>query len=88
MAANLTLKWGNVKGWEGMRRGHPARIALDEYFDAGAGISAMTPQTLKQRELICKIIDAIDGEIQDDWTGEIISKDEAKEYVRNYKVKA
>ena len=28
MAANLSLKWGNVKGWDGFEEGTPALPAL------------------------------------------------------------
>ena len=84
MTASLTLKWGNVKGWDGMEEGHPARAALDRYIDGGAGISAMERQSPEQRERICEIIDAVDGEIWNDWDGKAMSKDEAKAYVRDY----
>lgn len=84
MAANLTLKWGNVKGWDGFEEGTPARAALEQYIDAGAGISAMERQSPEQRERICAIIDAVDGEIWNDWDGVVMSKDDAKKYVREY----
>ena len=84
MAANLTLKWGNVKGWDGFEEGHPAREALKKWADSGQGISAMQRQTPEQREFICDIIDAIDGEIHDDWNGGTMTKEEAKKYVREY----
>lgn len=48
----------------------------------------MQRQTPEQRELICDIIDAVDGEIWNDWDGVTMSKDEAKKYVREYGQKA
>lgn len=84
MTANLTLKWGNIKGWDGMEEGHPARLALEKYMDSGQGLSAMQRQTDAQRELICDVIDAVDGEIHDDWNGGTLTKDAAKKYVREY----
>lgn len=84
MAANLTLKWGNVKGWDGMAEGHPARAALKKYLDSGQGFSAMQRQNDEQRKIICELIDAIDGEIHDDWNGGTMTKDDAKKYVLNY----
>lgn len=84
MTASLTLKWGNVKGWDGMDEGHPARAALDKWLDSRQGISAMQRQTPDQRELICAIIDAVDGEIFNDWEGGTMSKNDAKSYVREY----
>lgn len=80
----LILKWGNVKGWDDFKEGTPARAALDRWADSGQGFSAMQRQTPEQRELICDIIDAVDGEIWNDWDNKVMSKDEAKSYVRNY----
>lgn len=34
MVANLTLKWGNVKGWDGFEEGTPARAALNKWRTA------------------------------------------------------
>ncbi len=84
MTADLTLKWGNVKGWNGFEEGTPAWAALEKWHDSGQSMSAMQRQTHEQRELICAIIDAIDGEIHDDWNGGTMTKDEAKKYVREY----
>ena len=84
MAQRLLLKWGNVKGWSGFEDGSPARVALDKWIDSGVGLSAMERTTPEQRELICAIIDAVDGEIENDWTGETMTKDEAKKYVLEY----
>jgi hypothetical protein len=38
-----------------------------------------------QKQAICDLIDAIDGPIENDWTGEKLTKDEAKKYVLEYK---
>ena len=84
MPASLKLKWGNVKGWDGFEEGTPAWAALEKWHDSGPGISAMERTTSDQRELICGIIDAVDGEIWNDWDGKAMSKDEAKAYVRDY----
>jgi hypothetical protein len=82
---SLTLKWGNIKGWSGMAEGTPARAALDKWCDSGQGLSAMQLQTKEQRQLICDVIDAVDGEIWNDWDGIVISKSEAKTYVMDYR---
>ena len=87
MAANLTLKWGNVKGWDGFDEGTSARAALDKWLDSGPGISAMARTNEEERELICGIIDAVDGEIWNDWDGVMMSKDDAKKYVMEYGTK-
>ena len=80
----LLLKWGNVKGWEGFEEGTPARAALDKWADSGPGFSAMQRANDEQKELICGIIDAVDGEIWNDWDGVAMTKSEAKKYVREY----
>lgn len=80
---SLLLKWGTLKGWgnaseetqERLRRYHEQPVSM------GCATQDDTPE---QKEIICEIIDGIDGEIQNDWTGEIMSKDEAKKYVREY----
>ena len=38
----------------------------------------------EQRAALCDLIDAIDGPITDDWSGEDMTKDEAKKYVMEY----
>lgn len=83
-AQRLSLKWGNVKGWDGMDEGTAARVALEKWMDSGQGFSAMQRQTPEQRELICAIIDAVEGEIWNDWDRKVMTKDEAKAYVREY----
>ena len=40
--------------------------------------------TQEQKEILCKVIDLIDGEIENDWSGEIMSKEEAKKYIMEY----
>lgn len=34
--------------------------------------------------IICEVIDALDGTIQNDWTGKMMTKDEAKAYIMEY----
>jgi len=38
-----------------------------------------------RKKLLCEVIDKMDGEIQEDWGGEILTKEAAKMYVMNYK---
>lgn len=81
---HLLLKWGTLKGWN--VAGNEAAIdAFKRYAEAG-----MSPGTMQQRDTpdqkqaLCDLIDAIDGPIQNDWTGEMMTKDEAKKYVLEY----
>lgn len=81
--ANITLKWGNLKGWNGFTEDHPGTEIANRFL-ASTGISAMEWLTDEQKALLCELIDTIDGEIDNDWSGEKMTKDEAKKYVREY----
>ena len=86
MAEHLLLKWGNLKGWD-VTGNEAATEALKAYFDSGksaGGYSAMAWLDDNEKQALCKLIDATNGEIQNDWSGEIMTKDEAKKYVLEY----
>jgi hypothetical protein len=87
MVANLTLKYGTIKGWDGFEDGHPARVALDKYLAAGQMLmgAAMQKDNQEQKQALIEIIDAIDGEIMNDWEGKAMTKDEAKDYILSYR---
>lgn len=81
---SLSLKWGSLKSWE---IHNPETFELLKQWHAlGVCMSAMAHHdTPEQKELICKIIDAVEcDDIYLDWDGERVSKDKAKEYVMNY----
>lgn len=84
MAESLLLKWGTLKGWN--IESEASRKALDKLHELGMCMSAaMQDRTPAHKEALCELIDAVDGEIQNDWTGETLTKDQAKEYVLNYR---
>ena len=81
----LLLKWGTLKGWSDLRENPAAIAALDRYHDAPVSMSAMAQSdTPDQKQAICDLIDAINGPITDDWSGENMTKEEAKRYVLEY----
>jgi len=84
MAEHLLLKWGTLKGWK--VESDASREALKRYAADGywAGC-AQQRDTDEQKQALCDLIDAIDGQIQNDWTGDILTKDEAKKYVLEYR---
>ena len=83
MAESLLLKWGTLKGWN--LESDKSLDILRRYGELGASLSAMAQRdTQEQKQLICDLIDAVDGEITSDWTGEVMTKEEAKEYVMTY----
>lgn len=83
MAEELTLKWGSVKGWSNLSESSVE--LLEEYFKDGVPMSLMQDHPTEDRvEILCRLIDNIDGTIWNDWEGKEMTKDEAKDYVRNY----
>jgi hypothetical protein len=83
--AYLLLKWGTIKGWSDMSDEQVEII--QRWHDEGVSISAMTENvTEKKKEIICELIDTMkDGEITNDWSGESMTRDEAKKYIIEYR---
>lgn len=80
----LLLKWGTLKDWSGLKS-DKTKALVKRYLDLGASMSAMMQRdTPEQKQIICELIDALDGEVSNDWSGEVMTKDQAKEYVQNY----
>jgi hypothetical protein len=83
MSEHLLLKWGTLKGWK--VESDKSREALKRYFDSPVSMGAMQQKdTPEQKQALCDLIDAIDGEIQNDRSGEKLTKDDAKKYVMEY----
>jgi hypothetical protein len=82
----LLLKWGTVKGWE--LHTDEAIDALQKWADFGVCPSAMLQRdTPEQQQALLEAIDFMD-EIVLDWTGEKVSREEAKKYVLEYRKEA
>lgn len=84
MADSLLLKWGTLKGWD--LESASAIEALNRLGELGPRSMsvAMQRDDDAQKAALCELIDAIDGTIQNDWSGEFMTKDEAKAYVLEY----
>lgn len=81
---HLTLKWGTLKAWN-VAGNEPAIQLLKRYCEIGASMSAaMQHDTPEQKEIICKLIDLMPGEIYLDWDDKYVSKEDAKKYVLEY----
>jgi hypothetical protein len=78
---SLTLKWSTLKGWS--LKSDKSEDALRRYFASGeVSAGAMTQDdNAEQKRALCDLIDALDGEIFNDWSGEYMTKDAAKAYV-------
>jgi hypothetical protein len=84
MSQHLIFKWGTLKGWNLV--GNDAALEAAKRYEAG-GMAAGAMQQRdsdEQKQALCDMIDAIDGPITNDWTGEPMTKDEAKSYVLEY----
>ena len=81
----LLLKWGTLKGWC-VKDSPKAAKLIKQYIKLGVKFSViMQKDTLEQKKLICKIIDAINGPVINDWTGRTYRKASvAKDYVMKY----
>jgi len=81
----LCLKWGTLKEWSFNSK--KAKILLKEYSKIGfSSAGCMTQKdTIRQKEIICKLIDEGDFEkVFLDWDGKDVSKEKAKKYVMKY----
>jgi hypothetical protein len=87
MAEQLLLKWGTIKGWDGLSD-KSVEIVKRFFADGMCMSAAMDKPDAGRRAILCELIDQLDGEIQNDWSGEKMSKDEAKKYVLEYGQKA
>jgi len=81
----LTLKWGTLKSWH--FDGEKQQALIKEYNEIGASYSvACQDDTPRQKEIICELIDLCDGDtIYLDWTDKMVSKEDAKKYVMEYR---
>lgn len=78
----IILKWGTLKGWD--IKTDAARAALKKYHEDPVCFSVMMQRdTPKQKEAIAQLIDCCD-EIELDWEGKTVTRDEAKAYILNY----
>lgn len=81
--SSLTLKWGTVKGWD-FKDDEETWLILKKFLQ-NSPMSAMCDHPDDERKnLLCQVIDKMDGEIYNDWEGGTMTKDEAKKYVLEY----
>lgn len=83
MTESLLLKWGTIKGWDNFSE--KSQEIVSRFYEDGMCMSAMADKPDEKRKVIlCELIDQLDGEICNDWSGEMMTKDEAKKYVMEY----
>jgi hypothetical protein len=85
VSEHLLLKWGTLKGWD-LGDNTEALAAAKRYEAGEMSASAMAQHdTPEQQQALCDLIDAIDGPITNDWSGEKLTKEQAKAYIREYR---
>lgn len=85
MPDKIRLKWGTIKYLDIDVSNKAAWEALDRYNEDPCQISvAAQHDTQKQKQAICDLIDALNCEPFIDWSGQHVSKEEAKKYVMEY----
>jgi len=83
MAERLLLKWGTVKGWDSLT--DKSVELINRFFAGGVSMSCIADDPDQERRIIlCELIDQLNGEIHNDWSGEMMSKEEAKKYIMDY----
>lgn len=84
---SMTLKWGTLKAWS--LKSERAKEVAKEIDTRGLSWSmgaAQQVMTDAHRKAVCDLIDALDCEtIYLDWDGKDVSKEEAKQYVMEYR---
>lgn len=79
----LLLKWGTVKGWDHLSE--KSQGIMRRYFADGISMSCVTDKpNEKRKDILCELIDQLNGAIWNDWSGKKMTPDEAKAYVREY----
>ena len=89
MSDYLLFKWGTLKGWQLNDSADlpGVREAFDKWVAGGVSMSAMAQANdADQKKAICDLIDAVSDhcELQNDWSGEKYTKEEAKNYIMTY----
>jgi len=83
---SLDLKWGTLKGWK--LEDADCIAAMERLLETPRCMSvALQQDTDEQKQLLCEVIDRvadIGGEIWNDWSGQQMTADEARNYVMNY----
>lgn len=84
MANVLTLKWGTLKAWSFEKTNDEAMRLLKKYHEDPVQFSVMMQKdTPKQKQALIDLIDVSD-KIVLDWDNKVVSREEAKKYIRNY----
>jgi len=85
MPEYLLLKWGTLKAWSFSPDNETVNAVIEKYKNLNWSLSAMMEvMTDEHKACVCELIDAVNGTIQNDWSGEMMTKEEAKKYIMEY----
>lgn len=83
MKEHLILKWGTIKGYDNLSEN--SQKIIERYFADGMPMSCMMDHPdAGRKEILCELIDQLDGTIYLDWDGKYVDKEEAKKYILEY----
>lgn len=86
MTDYLLLKWGTIKSIRAESDEMKAKVEEIDKIELCWRISTMIdPMSDAKRKAICELIDSCQGEIRNDWSGEVYTKDQAKAYIMEYR---
>jgi len=81
--AEITLKWGTLKGWSNMTE--EGMVLLRRYHDLGASMSAMAQHDSdEQKQILVDLVSLPGMKIYLDWDGKYIDRGEAVKYITEY----
>ena len=79
----ILLKWGTLKGWN--LSDPKALELLEKYHEFGVSMSAVLQHdSPEQKAVLRELILQHEGDIQNDWSGEHYTREQALEYIDNY----
>ena len=82
----LLLKWGTLKGWGNIPEKN--QELLSRFLEDASASCAMDHPSEERKAILCDLIRAHEGEIQNDWDGDHYTQEQAIAYVMAYPRKA
>jgi hypothetical protein len=82
LTPRLLLKWGTLKGWEHIPEANQDLVR--RFLDGSSWACANDQPSDDRKAILCELIRAHTGDIQNDWDGEHYTQEQAVDYVMNY----
>lgn len=78
-------KWGTIKGYSAADNSEALPLLKEYMAGWNAGNGKFDHPDEERKMLLCEAIDKFDGTIKSHWTGEEMTKEEAKKHVMEYR---